>query len=67
MGSPFDGLSAEPGSASSVDFLYWLVAILLLFGLFFGSFIYNETKGDGGSSPAPIEDHHDSGGEEVPF
>jgi len=61
VGNPFEGLTDEPGAPGQLDFLYWLVAILLLFGLFFGSLIYNETKGDSHSGPSPTEEHHDDG------
>jgi hypothetical protein len=67
VGDPFEAAAEESGlDPTSIG--YWIVLILLLFGLLFGSLIINETKGDGGgSNPTPNGGHHHGpGGEEVP-
>ena len=73
MDDPFDPMSGAPPPAAltaegEIGPILWIILVILaLFGLLFGSLIYNETKGDSGSGPAPTSDHHHGpGGEEVP-
>ena len=62
VGSPFDDPGFKPADLRDqgeiAPILYFILILLALFGLLFGSLIYSATSGDGSSQHSPTEEEH---------
>jgi hypothetical protein len=57
VGSPFDGVREDTG-ADETNIWFWIISILLVFGLLFISIGYSATSGNNGSGHSPTEEEH---------
>ena len=58
MADPFETITEDTG-ADATNFVFWIIAIALLMGIFLLSLLYVSVSGDnGGPQHSPTEEEH---------